>query len=103
MTAEVPLHVGRVIPEIPFYRPGSPELAEEVVNVLKNRNSAMMLKHGQVVCGKDFDDTIQRAMFFEMACRICVKADMNPMVLSEEELDSLEMFFVGRTTVEGLY
>jgi len=103
VTAEVPLHVGRVIPEIPFYRPGSPELAEEVVNVLKNRNSAMMLKHGQVVCGKDFDDTIQRAMFFEMACRICVKADMNPMVLSEEELDSLEMFFVGRTTVEGLY
>ena len=32
VTAEVPLHVGRVIPEIPFYRPGSPELAEAVVN-----------------------------------------------------------------------
>lgn len=56
VTAEVPLHVGRVIPEIPFYRPGSPELATSVVEALKNRNTAMMLKHGQVVCGKDFDD-----------------------------------------------
>ena len=88
VTAEVPLHVGRVIPEIPFYRPGSPELAEAVVNALRDRNSALMLKHGQVVCGKDFDDVIQRAMFFEMACRICVLADLHPAVLTEEEVDA---------------
>ena len=98
VTAEIPLHVGRVIPEIPFYRPGSPELAEAVVSALKNRNSALMLKHGQVVCGKDFDDVIQRAMFFEMACRICVLADMKPNVLTEEEVDALEMHFLGRVT-----
>ena len=52
VTAEIPLHVGRVIPEIPFYRPGSPELAEAVVNALKNRNSALMLQHGQVEIGR---------------------------------------------------
>lgn len=103
VTAEVPLHVGRVIPEIPFYRPGSPELATSVVEALKNRNTAMMLKHGQVVCGKDFDDVFQRAMFFEMACRICVQANMNPMVLTEKELDDLEMFFLGKTTTQGLF
>ena len=94
VTAEIPLHVGRVIPEIPFYRPGSPELAEAVVNALRDRNSALMLKHGQVVCGKDFDDVIQRAMFFEMACRICVLADMHPAVLTEEEVDALERHFL---------
>lgn len=98
VTAEVPLHVGRVIPEIPFFRPGSPELAEAVVNALKTRNTALMLKHGQVVCGKDFDDVMQRAMFFEMACRICVQANMQPMTLSEREIDDLEMFFLGKTT-----
>ncbi len=99
VTAEIPLHVGRVIPEIPFYRPGSPELAEAVVNALKDRNSALMLKHGQVVCGKDFDDVIQRAMFFEMACRICVLADMHPAVLSEEEVDALELHFLGKISI----
>ena len=85
-------------PEIPFYRPGSPELAEAVVNALRDRNSALMLKHGQVVCGKDFDDVIQRAMFFEMACRICVLADMHPAVLTEEEVDALERHFLGMLT-----
>ena len=99
VTAEIPLHVGRVIPEIPFYRPGSPELAEAVVNALRGHNSALMLKHGQVVCGKDFNDVIQRAMFFEMACRICVLADMHPAVLSEEEVDALEQHFLGKISI----
>lgn len=99
VTAEIPLHVGRVIPEIPFFRPGSPELAEAVVNALATHNSALMLKHGQVVCGKDFDDAIQRAMFFEMACRICVLADMHPAVLTEEEVDALEQHFLGKISI----
>ena len=38
VTAEVPLYVGRVIPEIPFLRPGSPELADAVVEAMKTRN-----------------------------------------------------------------
>lgn len=106
VTAEMPLHVGRVIPEIPFMRPGSPELAEAVVNAMKNRNSIQLLKHGQVVCGKDFDDVFQRAMFFEMGCRIvyqALQAGTEPDVLTEEELDALEMHFIGHTTKDGLF
>ena len=106
VTAEMPLHVGRVIPEVPFMRPGSPELAEAVVNAMKNRNSIQLLKHGQVVCGKDFDDVFQRAMFFEMGCRIvyqALQAGTEPDVLTEEELDALEMHFVGHTTKDGLF
>lgn len=106
VTAEVPLHVGRVIPEIPFMRPGSPELAEAVVEAMKTRNSIQLLKHGQVVCGKDFDDVFQRAMFFEMACRItyqALQAGTEPNVLTEEEIDALEMFFFGHTTKDGLF
>lgn len=102
VTAEVPLHVGRVIPEVPFFCPGSPQLAAAVVEALSRRNSIQLLQHGQVVCGKDFDDTFQRAMFFEMAARICVKSDMKPRVFSEEEIDELELHFFGKTTRDGL-
>ena len=94
VTAEVPLHVGREIPEIPFLRPGSPELAKAVTEALKDHNSAMLLNHGQVVCGKDFDDVFQRATFFEMACQICVRANMKPAVLSEETITELINFFL---------
>ena len=106
VTAEVPLYVGRVIPQIPFLRPGSPELAEAVVEAMKTRNTIQLLKHGQVVVGKDFNDAYQRAMFFEMACRLtyqALQAGKQPDVLTEEEIDALEMYFVGHTTKDGLF
>lgn len=96
VTAEIPLHVGREIPMIPFYRPGSPELADAVIKALKEHNSAMLLKHGQVVCGKTFDEVFERAMFFEMACRIAVQANGNLDVLTDEEIDDLEAYFLGK-------
>ena len=86
--------MGREIPEIPFLRPGSPELAQAVKEALKEHNSAMLLSHGQVVCGKDFDDVFQRATFFEMACQICVRANMEPAVLDEETVTNLINFFL---------
>lgn len=106
VTAEVPLHVGRVIPEIPFMTPGSPELAEAVIEALKQRNAIQLLKHGQVVCGSSFDDVFQRAMFMEMAARItyqAIAAGKEPDVLTEEEIDALEMHFVGHLTKDGLF
>lgn len=103
VTAEVPLHVGRVIPEIPFYLPGTPALAEAVVAALKNRNSALLLQHGQVVCGSDFEDVFQRAMFMEMAARICVKADMSPVTFTDEEVDEMEEHYLGKNTRHGLF
>ncbi len=106
VTAEVPLHVGRVIPEIPFKTPGSPELAEAVIAALRNRNTIQLLKHGQVVCGTSFDDVFQRAMFLEMASRItyqALAAGKEPDVLTEEEIDALEMHFIGHLTKDGLF
>lgn len=98
VTAEVPCHVGKDIPVIPYYRPGSPELAKAVVATLKDHNSALLLKHGQVVCGKNFDEVFERAMFFEMACRIIVLSGGHYNVLTEEEIDDLETYVLGKKT-----
>lgn len=95
-TAEVPLHVGDNIPVIPFYRPGSKELADAVVDALTDHNSTMLLKHGQVTCGKDFDQAIERAMFFEMAARIAVLDGDNVDPLTADEIDDLEEYFLGK-------
>lgn len=96
VTAEIPCHVGSVIPVIPYYRPGSPELAKAVIEALTNHNSALLLKHGQVVCGKTFDEVFERAMFFEMACRIIVQTQGRYTVLTPEEIDDLEVYVLGK-------
>ena len=98
VTAEVPCHVGAEIPVIPYFRPGSPELAASVVEVLTHHNSCLLRKHGQVVCGKDFDQAFERAMFFEMACRIAILTKGQFCTLSKEEIDDLETYILGKKT-----
>ena len=97
VTAEVPCCCGKEIPVLPYLRPGSPELAKAVTEALQNHDCILLSKHGQVVCGKDFDDAIQKAMFFEMACRIIVGAGKdNCLTLSEEEIKDLDIYVLGK-------
>lgn len=96
VTAELPLHVGEEIPMIPFFRPGSKELAEHVVEAMTDHNSVMLLKHGQVVCGKDFRQALERAMFFEFGCRVVLQANGNLDPLTRPEIDDLEEYFLGK-------
>ena len=98
VTAEVPCHVGSEIPVVPYYRPGSKELAEGVISALKDHNSVLLKKHGQVVCGKDFDEAFERAMFFEMACRIIILTGGKYETLTNAEIDDLETYVLGKKT-----
>ena len=95
--AEVPAHVGRDIPIIPYLRPGSPELANAVSKAMKDHNAVLLTNHGQVVCGKTFDEVYERAIFFEMACRIIIQTQGNYSVMTDEEIDDLEVYVMGKT------
>ena len=94
VTAEIPCHVGSEIPVVPYYRPGSKELAQGVIDALKDHNSVLLLKHGQVVCGKDFDQAFERAM----SCRIIIQSGGDYTVLTPEEIDDLETYILGKKT-----
>ena len=100
VTAEIPCHVGSEIPVIPYFRPGSQELAEAVIAAFENHNSALLLKHGQVVCGKDFDQAFERATFFEMACRIIIQSGGDCTVLTPEEIADLEHYILGKKALK---
>ncbi|MDE5761163.1 class II aldolase/adducin family protein [Bacteroides sp.] len=98
VTAEVPCHVGSSIPVVPYYRPGSKELADAVIAAMKEHNSVLLRKHGQVVCGKNFDEAFERAMFFEMACRIILLTGGKYETLTNAEIDDLETYVLGKKT-----
>jgi len=99
VVAEVPCYCGKEIAVIPYYRPGSKELAEAVTGALKDHDCVLMSKHGQAVCGKDFDDAFQKAVFFEFACSIIVRAgEGNYSVLTEEEIRDLEIYILGKSS-----
>ncbi len=97
VTAEVQCYLGREIPVLPYYRPGSPELAAAVTEAMREHDCILLGNHGQVVCGKDFDDAFQKAMFFEMACRIIVQAGVGHYAtLTDDEIDDLDKYILGK-------
>ena len=99
VTAEVPCYCGKEIPILPYFRPGSLELAKSVTEAMRNHDTILLNKHGQIVCGKDFDDTFQKAVFFEMACGVIVRAgEGNYQTLTEEEIRDLEIYVLGKSS-----
>ncbi len=96
VTAEVALYCGKEIAVVPYFRPGSPELAIAVTNALTDHDCAILEKHGQVVCGKDLNDAYQKAVFFEMGCRIIVESGFDCHTLSMQEIADLEYYILGK-------
>ncbi|HHT9109484.1 MAG TPA: class II aldolase/adducin family protein [Candidatus Wunengus sp. YC63] len=93
-----------VIPEIPYYlghvaivsylNPGSNELAREVVSSMKEHDLVILKNHGQVTVGKNFDEVIQKATFFELACEIILQAGDKVQFLSQDAIDYLRHIYL---------
>jgi len=98
VTAELPCHCGREIAMVPYFRPGSPELAKAVVEAMQHHNSVMLEKHGQVFVGKNFKEAIEKAEFLEMACEIMVHSGMNYNTLTGAEIEDLDKYVLGKIT-----
>lgn len=68
---EIPFYVGAV-KRVPYYPPGSPDLAAVVTKAMRQHDMVMMANHGQVTVGRDLDHVMQNAEFFEFACQVVV-------------------------------
>jgi ribulose-5-phosphate 4-epimerase/fuculose-1-phosphate aldolase len=88
---EIPMYIGK-IDMIPYVCPGSPELGLRVTESLKTHNLVVLRNHGQVVVGKNFDDVIQKALFFELACGIIMRSHNQAVRLSEEQLCDMDKY-----------
>ncbi|MCD4830401.1 MAG: class II aldolase/adducin family protein [Anaerohalosphaeraceae bacterium] len=84
---EVPVYIGEPA-VVDFYMPGSDALAAAVIEAMKTHQMVILRNHGQVTVGRDFDEAIQRAVFFELACKILtLQKDCKP--LSVEAVEQL--------------
>ena len=88
VTPEMPYYIGSV-GFVPFLLPGSAELAEAVVEQAAHHNMVLLENHGQVTFGASFEETLQRAVFFEMSCEILLRAGELLRPLDLESAESL--------------
>ena len=85
---EIPYYIGPIA-EVPYLQPGSTELAEAVASAAADHDLVQLRNHGQVVVGDSFDDVIQKAAFFELACEIIVRGGESVQPLPQEEVNAL--------------
>ncbi|AQQ72159.1 L-fuculose phosphate aldolase [Limihaloglobus sulfuriphilus] len=78
---EIPYYIGK-IGIVPFLPPGSPELAEAVIEQMKTHNLAVMRNHGLVTVAENFNMAIQNAVFFELACSVLL-TQPNPVYIDD--------------------
>jgi ribulose-5-phosphate 4-epimerase/fuculose-1-phosphate aldolase len=63
-----------------------------VTESMKTHDLVVLQNHGQVVVGKSFDDVIQKALFFELACGIIMRSNNQAVRLTEEQLCETDKF-----------
>ena len=68
-TPYVVMRMGR-IPLVPYYRPGSPKLAEELGRLAPGHLAFLMANHGMIACGKTLTEAVNNAEELEAAARL---------------------------------
>ncbi|MBK7030827.1 MAG: class II aldolase/adducin family protein [Bacteroidales bacterium] len=88
---EIPMYVGPVA-MLPYICPGSPEIGKKVTESMKHHDLVVLQNHGQVVVGKSFEDVIQKALFFELACGIIMRSNNMAIRLTAEQIAEMKRY-----------
>ena len=82
------MRVGR-IPVVPYYRPGSRELAEAVSDVICSRDSLLLANHGMVAAGKSPEAVLAVAEEIEENAHLTILLGDRGIPLDEEQTEAL--------------
>ncbi len=92
MLPEVRLFIPRGLALVPFYLPGSDELAAQTATALCSRDVALWSKHGAVATGRDVYEAFDCIDVANKGASIylrCLSAGFEPEGLSEDEMAKL--------------
>lgn len=88
---EVPIYIGNVR-HLPFLMPGSEDLAQAVAKASMEADLIQLQNHGQVVMGKNYEEVIQKAVFFELACALILKNSAKYSSIKPDDLNMLSNY-----------
>jgi L-ribulose-5-phosphate 4-epimerase len=93
---EVAAHVGGSIPVAPYRPPGTKELGEKALEMLKGRRACLLQNHGVLAVGTTLEKAYKAAAITEVAARIHILAAVlgNPGELPEHEVNKVrDLYF----------
>jgi ribulose-5-phosphate 4-epimerase/fuculose-1-phosphate aldolase len=84
------MRVGRLMPIIPYYRPGDPAMEPAIGEAAKDARAVLLANHGPVVAGRTLTDAIYAAEELEEAAKLFLMLRReSPRLLSSPQVDDL--------------
>lgn len=87
---EVPINIGEICLLDKFELPYSYKQKNQIIDSSAKNNIIILPNNGIFVLGEDFDDVIQKAVFFELACEIYFKNDRKVRRIDFESIELLK-------------
>ncbi len=81
-----------------YTMPGTPEMAAEVVNALKQRSGALIANHGAITCGRTLAEAYTAAQVLEKTAMIYIQCQSvgGPVEISQADIDFFHDFFLNK-------
>lgn len=90
------MRVGRLLPVLPYHRPGDPAMEAGIHAAAKTARAVLLANHGPVVSGATLRDAVAAAEELEEAARLALLLrGCNPRALTPAQVDDLLASFSG--------
>ncbi len=66
------MRIGRVLPVVPYYRPGDAAMEPAIAEAARGARAVLLANHGPVVSGKTLDDAVYAAEELEEAAKLAL-------------------------------
>jgi 3-dehydro-4-phosphotetronate decarboxylase len=84
------MRVGRLMPIIPYYRPGDPAMEPAIHAAARDARAVLLANHGPVVSGKALTDAVYAAEELEEAAKLFLMVRAHaPRLLTPAQVDDL--------------
>ncbi|SDB11325.1 3-oxo-tetronate 4-phosphate decarboxylase [Belnapia rosea] len=84
------MRIGRVLPVIPYYRPGDAAMEPAIAAAARDARAVLLANHGPVVSGKSLDDAVYAAEELEEAAKLALLLRGQPArLLTEAQVEDL--------------
>jgi ribulose-5-phosphate 4-epimerase/fuculose-1-phosphate aldolase len=84
------MRIGRDVPMVPYYRPGSPEILEDILEAGRCGPAVILANHGSIVAGDSLADAVNTAEELEISAKLAfLLKGMETRPLTEEQIRDL--------------
>lgn len=95
---DIAMIIGGEVPCAKYAPPGTPELGDNVIEVLENKNAVLLANHGAICMGRNLEEAYLVCQVLEKAARVYIFASQIgiPKPLSIEDVENMHNIYLNK-------